>query len=98
MPRVTPLEEAREHLDPVGFVALRDKSALAGTAPVEIALDLVDGQRQTRWAAVDDDTDATPMRLAECGDAEDRAEGAGHVVPASTNARKLAGDEPMRRA
>jgi hypothetical protein len=43
--------------------------ALARPAPVEVALDLLDGERQPRRAAVDDDADAAAVRLAEGGDA-----------------------------
>jgi hypothetical protein len=96
--RATRTPQWRQDLDAVGFVALGYEAALARSATIEIALDLFDGERQSGRAAVDDDTHAATMRLAECGDAKDRAEGAGHVVPAKTSTRKLAGDEPMRRA
>ena len=84
------LEQPREDLDPISLVALRHQSALPGAAPIEIMLDLVGGEGQARGTAVDDDTDATTVRFAECGNAKDRAEGAGHVGPAA-NDRPQAG-------
>ncbi len=59
------LEDAREDLGAIGFVARRRQAALARATPIEVALDLRERDREPRRAAVDDDADAAAVRLAE---------------------------------
>ena len=69
------LVHARQDLDLVGFLALGDVAAGAGTAPVQVDLDVRLGQRQAGRAAVDHAADRRSMRFAEVGDGEQGAEG-----------------------
>ena len=64
------LEQARQHLDLIGLVALGHEPALARTAPIEVALDIFDDEGQTRRAAVDDHADTPAMGLTKRGDPE----------------------------
>jgi hypothetical protein len=66
---------ARENLHRVGFLALGGEARLAGAAAVEIVLDVLDGQRQQRRAAIDHAADRNPMAFAEGRDPEHVAEG-----------------------
>ena len=59
----------------VGLLALGGEARLAGTAAIEIVLDVLDGQRQQRRAAVDHAADRNPVALAEGRDPEHVAEG-----------------------
>ncbi len=72
------LEEARKDLGRVGLVPLGGEAALAGSAPVQIPLEVLLGEWQARGTALDDHTDATAVDLAPGGDAEYRSEGAAH--------------------
>ena len=73
------LEDAGEDLDAVGLVARRRERALAGPAPIEIALDLLAREREPRRAAVDHHADAAAVALAEGGDLELTSEAAAHT-------------------
>ncbi|MEY9359212.1 hypothetical protein ABH994_001933 [Bradyrhizobium yuanmingense] len=66
---------AGEDLHLVRLLALGGEARLAGTAPVEIPLDVGLGERDHRRAAVNHTADRHPMALAEGGDAEHVAEG-----------------------
>src|ERR1035441_9659187 len=67
------VEGAGEDLAGIAFLARRDDLALAGTAAVQIDLDVGFGQRDARRAAVDDHADAASVGLAPGGDLEERA-------------------------
>jgi hypothetical protein len=73
-----PLEDAGEDTALIRFVARRHDLALAGSAPVEIALDIGLAHRQARRATVNDHTDTASMGFTPGGDAEGMAEVAGH--------------------
>jgi hypothetical protein len=73
------LEHARDDLDLVVLLPLRDMPRGAGPAPVELGLDVGFAERHAGRAAVDDAADRRAVALAECRDAKERAEGApGH--------------------
>ena len=73
------LEHAGEDLDRIRLAPLRHMPRRARFAAVEIALDLAGRERHAWRTAVDDATDRWPVRFAERGDAEQRAERvAGH--------------------
>jgi len=55
------LEDAGQDLHAIGFVARCREPALAGASTVEVSLDLLEADRKARGAAVDDDTDTTPV-------------------------------------
>ena len=59
----------------IGFLALGGEARLSGPAAIEIALDVFDGQRQQRRAAVDHAADRNPVAFAEGRDPEHVAEG-----------------------
>ena len=67
-------EHAGEDLHRVRLAPLRDVPRRAGPAAIELALDVGFGERQSRRTAVDDAADRRPVRFAERGDAEQRAE------------------------
>ena len=67
-------EDAGEDLHLVGLAALRGEARLAGTAAVELALDVGFGQRQSRRAAIDHAAERGTMALAEGGHPEQMAE------------------------
>ena len=91
------LVHAREDLDLVLFLALRDVAAGAGAAPIEVGLDVGFRQLHAGRAAVDHAADRRPVRLAEVGDREERAEGvAAHGAGLSQTARHARG--PMGAA
>ncbi len=69
-----PLEHAGEDAHPVGLAALGGEARLAGTAAVEIGLDVGLGERDAGRAAVDHAADRRAVALAERGDAEEMAE------------------------
>jgi hypothetical protein len=72
---------AREYFDRVGLLALGGEARLAGTAAIEVELDVLVGQRQQRRAAIDHAADRDPVALAEGRDPEHVAEGVeGHEV------------------
>ena len=63
-----------------GFLALGGEARLAGTAAVEIVLDVLIGQRDQRRAAIDHAADRDPVAFAEGRDPEHVAEGVeGHA-------------------
>jgi hypothetical protein len=83
-------EYAGKDFDGVGFAALRDMPRCAGFAPVEIVLDVGDGQCHARRAAVDDAPDRRSVRLAERGDAKKPAEGvSGHRLSRDVDVRPV---------
>ena len=70
---------ARQNLDRIGLVALRDVARGAGAAAVELRLDVGFAQRHAGRAAIDHAADRRAVALTEIGDAEEFAEGAaGH--------------------
>ena len=72
---------AGQDLYRVRLLALGGEARLAGTAAIEIALDLLVGQRDQRRAAVDHAADRDPVAFAEGRDPEHMAEGVeGHLV------------------
>ena len=73
------LEHARENLSPVGLLALGDDAALARTAPVQLGLDVVDGQLQARRAAVHDDANCVAVGLTPRRYPEHMAKGVAHL-------------------
>src|SRR6185436_6939657 len=84
-----------QDLDPVGLAALRRDGALAGAAPVQLALDLLDRQRHARRTTVDHDPDGRAVRLTEGRDAEQAAEAVpGHQRPGSTSIMPRWTDSP----
>src|SRR4029079_2264220 len=73
------LVDAGQDLDLVLLLALRGVARRARVAPVEVGLDVVDGEFETRRTTVDDAPDRGTMGLAERGDAEEVADRvAGH--------------------
>ena len=64
------------------FLALGGEARLSGTAPIEIALDVLAGQRQQRRAAIDHAADRNPMAFAEGRDPEHVAESVDATFPA----------------
>ena len=64
------LEYPAEDFYAVSFLSLRHQPALTRTTPVELDLNVVIGELQTRGTTVDDHSDAPTMRFAECSDAE----------------------------
>ena len=66
---------AGQNLHRVGFLALRGEARLAGTAAIEIALDVLGGQRQQRRTAIDHAADRNPVAFAKGRDPEHVAEG-----------------------
>ena len=68
------LEDAGENFHRIGFLALGDEFALAGTAAVQIGLDVGFGQRDAGRAAIHHAADRRPMAFAKGGDAEQMAE------------------------
>jgi hypothetical protein len=73
------LEGAGENLDFVGLVARRDDLRLAGTASVEVGLNVRLVEIELRWAAVEHDANAPPVGFAPGGDAEQMAERVWHA-------------------
>ena len=67
-------EDAGEDLHLVGLAALSREARLAGTAAVELALNLRFGERQSRRSAVDHAAERGTMALAEGGDPKQMAE------------------------
>src|SRR5262249_2964880 len=74
------VEHAGKQLGAIGLVTRRRDLALPGAPPIEIALDLLERDRQTRRTAVDHHADAAAMRLAERGDAKEMAERGRHTA------------------
>ncbi len=64
-PQREAVAHAREDLDRVGLAPLGGDGALPGAAAVELALDLLDGDRQAGRAAVDHHADGGAVRLPE---------------------------------
>jgi hypothetical protein len=73
-------EDAGEDFAGVRLLARRDDVALAGTAAVEVRLDIDLGKRQARRASVDNDAHAAAVGFAPGGDAEKGSKRAGHVA------------------
>ncbi len=72
---------AGEDLHRIGFLALGGEARLSRPAAIEIVLDVLDGERQQRRAAVDHAADRNPMAFAEGRDPKHVAEGVeGHRV------------------
>ncbi len=82
-------ENAREDLDLVGFLALGGVAAGAGLAPVQVSLQVLQGQLQTRRAAVDDGDQRRAVTFTSSGDGEQLAVCvAGHAgAPRSTKTK-----------
>jgi hypothetical protein len=78
--------DTRQDLHRVGFVALRNVAAGAGTAAVEFDLDVGFAQRQTGRAAIDHAADGRAVAFAEIGDAEQVAAPASPIPPPSSRA------------
>src|SRR2546422_5712361 len=73
------LENAREDLDAVGLLALRDVAGAAGLAPVELSLDVAFRELEPGRTAVHDAAIRGPVALAKRSHAIQQAEGvAGH--------------------
>src|SRR5262249_55562820 len=72
---------AREDLDAILLAPLGDDLALAGAAPVELALHVVGRQRDPRRTAVDHHAHARPVRMAESRHAKQVAKGVTHDAP-----------------
>jgi len=72
------LENTGQNFAAIGLFAWGDDIALAGTAAVELLLDIRFGQIELRQTAVDDDTDSAPVGFSPRGDAEQLAGAAGH--------------------
>ncbi len=73
--------DAGEDLHLVGLAALGGKARLAGTAAIEIALDVGRRQRQPRRTAVDHAADRGTMAFAEGGHPKQMAEAVvGHEI------------------
>src|SRR5262249_54423174 len=68
-----------ENLDDVRFFALGDDPRWPRPAAVQLKLDLVQGNRKARRAAIHYHSHTTAMRFAPGGDPEQRAERAGHA-------------------
>ena len=67
-----------------GFLALGGEARLAGTAAIEIVLDVFGRQRHQRRTAIDHAADRNPVALAEGRDPEHVAEGVeGHFARSS---------------
>ena len=79
--------DAGEEGDGVRFLAGSVEGGGAGAAAVELRLDVFGRERDARRAAVDDAADGAAVRLAERGDAEKGAEGAGHGRGSPVGAR-----------
>ena len=72
---------AGQDFDRVRLLALGGEARLSGTAAIEIALDVLIGQRDQRRAAIDHAADRDPVAFAEGRDPEQVAEGVvGHGV------------------
>ena len=71
---------AGQNLDRIGLLPLARKARLAGAAAVEVVLDVLDGERQQRRAAVDHAADRDPVTFAEGRDPEHVAEGAEGIL------------------
>ena len=67
--------QAGENFRCVSFFAWSDNFRLAGPTAVEFVLDLCDTDRDARRATINNDANATTVRLAESMDAENVAEG-----------------------
>jgi len=63
--------------------------ALSGAAAIELALHVGHRERQTRRAAVDDDTDRGPVRLAEAGDPQEPPVGITHARSIALRSRAM---------
>jgi hypothetical protein len=72
------LEDAGQNPAAVRFVARRDDFALAGPAPVEIALNVVLAQLDSRRTTIDDHAHTAAVRFAPGGDSKKLAEAAAH--------------------
>ena len=66
---------AGQDFDRVGLLALGSEPRLARTAAIEIALDVLVGERQQWRTAIDHATDRNAMALAKGRDPEQMAEG-----------------------
>jgi hypothetical protein len=87
---------AGQDLYRIRLLPLRRETRLSGTAAIEIALDLFNGQRYLRRATVDHTADRNPMALAEGRDPEQMAEGVvGHGALASLDAVNIPHDRCM---
>jgi hypothetical protein len=68
------LEDARQNLHIVRFLALRSVPAFSGSAPFQLRLDLVGANLQPRRKPIDDATDRGAMALAEGADPQQVSE------------------------
>ena len=75
------LEEARDDLGPVGFLARGGEPALAGSTTVEFALDFGDVEGEPGRASVHHDAHRSAVGFAEGSDPEDFSEAAAHFGP-----------------
>ncbi len=75
----TPVSRMRHHagqyLHRIRLLPLRGEARLAGTAAIEIALNVVSRQRYQRRAAIDHAADRNPMALAKGRDPKQMTEG-----------------------
>src|SRR5262249_36581184 len=72
-------EQTGENFGTIRFVPRRRDLALAGSPAIEIALNVLLSESQTRRAAVNDHANAATMRLAEGSDAKEMSEGGSHL-------------------
>ena len=84
-----PVEQAAEDFDPVVFLARGGDLALARFAPIQVVLDRVQVEVQSRRTALHDHANTAAVRFAEGADAEEIAEAASHGLSALKRAYKL---------
>src|SRR5258708_32469892 len=97
---------AGENFYRIQLLALGGEARLSGAAAIQIALDVLVGQRQQRRAAIDHAADRDPMAFAEGRDPEHVAEGVeGHfcklaiAAPRNVVTRAVQGvKSPLRHA
>ncbi len=81
---------AGENFYRIRLLALGGEARLSGAAAIQIALDVLVGQRQQRRAAIDHAADRDPMAFAEGRDPEHVAEGVeGHFCKLGSQHRAM---------
>src|SRR5690606_15446845 len=78
------LEYAGQNFGPVLLIARRGDFALPHPAPVKLYLNVVDGERQPRWASLNHDAKGWPVGFAPGGQLENSAEAAAHRLLSSS--------------
>jgi len=84
-----PFENAGENLAAVGFIALRDNAALAGTSTIQFALNVGFVELQARRTSIDYNPNAATVRFAPGGNAEEVAEAVAHRTRSVTARWKI---------